>query len=104
MRQWDVYPKEGGSDYASVNLHNLCPIFSQEQLASSLHATFLSVPALHAMIIMDIKKLHSNIRSSLRSDPIASAQLNSLSPHWSVDSKGFLLLNDKIYVPVTSDL
>ena len=62
MRRWDVYPKEGGSDYASVNLHNLCPIFTQEQLALSLHATFLSVPALHAAIIMDIEKLHSDIR------------------------------------------
>ena len=76
----------------------------QEQLASSLHATFLSVPTLHAAIIMDIEKLHSNIHSSLHSDLIASAQLNSLSPHWSVDSKGFLLLDDKIYVPNTSNL
>ena len=103
-RQWDVYPKEGGSNYASVNPHNLCPIFTQEQLASSLCTTFLSVPALHAAIIMDIEKLCSNICSTLPSDPIASAQLNSLSPHWSVDSEGFLLLNDKIYVPDTADL
>ena len=71
-------------------------MFIQEQLASSLHATFLSIPALHAMIIMDIEKLYSDL--------IASAQFNSLSPCWSVDSKGFLLLNDKIYIPNTSDL
>ena len=76
----------------------------QEQLASSLHATFLSVPTLHAAIIMDIEKLHSDIRSSLHSDPIASAQLDSLSLRWSIDSKGFLLLDDKIYIPKTSDL
>ena len=56
------------------------------------------------MIIMDIEKLHSNIRSSLCSNPIASAQLNSLSPRWSIDPKGFLLLNDKIYVPDTTNL
>ena len=86
-RQWDVYPKEGGSDYASVNPHNLCPIFTQEQLASSLHATFLSVPALHAAIIMDIEKLRSNIHLSPRSNLIAFAQLNSPSPRWSVDSE-----------------
>ena len=98
-RQWDVYPKEGGSDYASVNPHNLRPIFTQEQLASFLHATFLSVPALRAVIIMDIKKLRSDICSSLCSNLIASAQLNYPSPHWSVDSEGFLLLDDKIYVP-----
>ena len=76
----------------------------QEQLASSLCTTFLSVPALCAAIIMDIKKLHSNIRSSLCSDPITSAQLDSSSPHWSIDSEGFLLLDDKIYIPDTADL
>ena len=76
----------------------------QEQLALSLHVTFLSVPTLCAAIIMDIEKLRSNIHSSLCSDLIASAQLNSMSPHWSVDSKGFLLLDNKIYVPNTSDL
>ena len=68
----------------------------QEQLASSLCTTFLSVPTLCTMIIMDIKKLRSNIHSSLHSDPIASAQLDSPSPHWSINSKGFLLLNDTV--------
>ena len=104
-RQWDVYPKEGGSNYASVNPHNLRPIFMQEQLALSLCATFLSVPALRAMIIMDIKKLRSNIRSSLRSDPIASAQLDSLSPHWSVDSEvsSSLTTRSMSLIPLTSN-
>ena len=74
-------------------------MFMQEQLASSLQATFLSVPVLHAVIIMDIKKLHSDIHSSLHSDLTTSTQLDSPSPHWSVDSKEFLLLNEKIYVP-----
>ena len=36
IRRWDVYLKEGGSDYATVNPQNLKPIFSQEQLAMSL--------------------------------------------------------------------
>ena len=57
---------------------------------------------------MDNEKLCSDIRSdihsSLCSDPIASTQLNSLSPHWSIDSEGFLLLDDKIYVPDTANL
>ena len=79
-------------------------MFIQEQLASSLQATFLSIPILHAMIIMDIEKLHSNIQSSLHSDPIASAQLNSLSSHWSINSEGFLLFDKKIYIPNHSDL
>jgi hypothetical protein len=29
-RQWDIYPKEGRSDYASVNPHNFHPVSSQE--------------------------------------------------------------------------
>jgi hypothetical protein len=35
-RRWDVYPKEGKKDYAQVNPHNFRPVFTQEQLASSL--------------------------------------------------------------------
>jgi len=29
-RQWDVYPKEGNTGYATVNPHNFKPIFTQE--------------------------------------------------------------------------
>ena len=71
-------------------------MFMQEQLASSLHATFLTVPALCTAIIMDIEKLCSDL--------ITSSQFNSSSPHWSVDSEGFLLLNNNIYIPDTSNL
>jgi hypothetical protein len=35
-RQWDIHPKEGDSGYASVNLHNFRPVFTQEQLNVSL--------------------------------------------------------------------
>ena len=45
-RRWDVYPKEGDSDYAKINLQNLRPVFTQEQLASSLRATYYSEPVL----------------------------------------------------------
>ena len=53
---------------------------------------------------MDIEKLCSDIQSSLHSNQIASAQVDSPFTHWSVDSEGFLLLDDKIYVPDTSNL
>jgi hypothetical protein len=33
---WDVYPKEGNSDYASINPSNLHPMFTQEQLSMQL--------------------------------------------------------------------
>jgi len=35
-RQWDIYPKEGNTGYATVNPHNFKPIFTQEQLAASI--------------------------------------------------------------------
>src|SRR5271156_2056947 len=35
-RRWDVYPKGGNSDYASVNPTNLRPVFTQQQLTHSL--------------------------------------------------------------------
>jgi hypothetical protein len=35
-RCWDVYPKERHKDYAQVNPHNFCLVFTSEQLASSL--------------------------------------------------------------------
>ena len=45
-RQWDIYPKEGNSDYATVNPQNYRPVFTSKQLASSLRATSLVVPIL----------------------------------------------------------
>src|SRR5882724_8919263 len=63
--QWDVYLKEGNSNYASVNPQNLCPVFTSKQLALSLQATTLSIPVLHGSLIMDAERLQSNIRSQL---------------------------------------
>ena len=40
-RRWDIYPKEGERSYAAVNPHNFRPVFTNEQLASSLQATVL---------------------------------------------------------------
>ena len=53
-RRWDVYPKEGDSNYTKVNPQNLQPVFTQEQLALSLYATYYSGPILRAVGIMDI--------------------------------------------------
>jgi len=35
-RRWDVYPKKGNTDYATVNPYNFKPIFTQEQLVASI--------------------------------------------------------------------
>ena len=48
-RWWDIYLKEGERDYASVNLHNLHPVFTNKQLASSLCATSFYTPVLHVV-------------------------------------------------------
>jgi hypothetical protein len=76
-RRWDVYPKEGGSDYASINPLNLRPIFTNEQLALSLCATYFNAPILRAALVLDIPKLHSDIKSALRSVLAISDHLDS---------------------------
>ena len=103
-RRWDVYPKEGSSDYASVNPQNLRPIFTDEQLASSLRATSLMTLALRGSVIMDIEKLHNDIRSSLKDDEFASHYLDGSHPHWILGEDGLLRQHGKIYVPDANDL
>ena len=70
-RRWDVYPKEGDNGYAQVNPQNFRPIFTNEQLTTSLRATFLQGPILRASVIMDIEALHNSIWSALPTDPEA---------------------------------
>jgi len=67
-RRWDVYPKEGDSDYAKVNPQNLRPVFTQEQLASSIRASYYSEPILRAVVLMDIEQLQQDILSAQKSD------------------------------------
>ena len=40
-RRWDVYPKKGENSFTQVNPQNLCPVFTTEQLNSSLRVTYL---------------------------------------------------------------
>ena len=71
-RRWDVYPKEGDSTYARVNPQNFRPVFTNEQLTSSLRATFLEEPVLRASVIMDEEQLHKDILAALKSGSDAS--------------------------------
>jgi len=104
-RRWDVYPKEGDSGYARVNPQNLRPVFTQEQLSNSLRATYLEFPVLHAVAIMDVETLHSDILSALPSDPIAQVHLaDPPDSCWSTDEAGFLRLDGRIYVLDLDDL
>ena len=74
-RHWDVYHTGGNSNFTMVNLTNLQPIFTQEQLTASLHATYLATPTICHAVLMDIEKLHNDICSNLHLDPISAAHL-----------------------------
>ena len=78
---WDVYPKGGNNDYAKVNPINFCPVFTQEQIFASLRATSLYKPVLAATVLMNQEQLHSNILTSLHSDPAYINHQTSPKPH-----------------------
>ena len=104
-RRWDVYPKEGDNTYSTVNPQNCRPVFTEKQLTVSLQATSAYVPALHASIIMDTERLHSDIQASLVTDPVAKNHLRIKSdPHWTVSDDGLLRHDNRIYVPNANDL
>ena len=104
-RHWDIYRKGGNSDFTLANLSNFQPIFTQAQLLASLRATYFATPIIRSTVIMDIEKLHNDIRSSLPLNPISMAQLPSpCSPKWTLDESGLLRLNDWIFVPDIVDL
>ena len=104
-RRWDIYPKEGDRDYARVNPHNLKPMFTQEQLASSLRATILLAPEIRTAVLVDVEQLHKDILAALPADSVAQSHLSDTSdPRWSKDSTGLLRLDDRIYAPDTNDL
>jgi len=80
-------------------------VFTQEQLSNSLRATYLEFPVLHAVAIMDVETLHSDILSALPSDPIAQVHLaDPPDSCWSTNKAGFLRLDGRIYVPDLDDL
>ena len=106
-RCWDVYPKEGNKDFTRVNPDNFRPIFSNEQLTASLRAMYLEALMLRASVLLDVEQLHSDILSSLPNDPAASPLISAESiddPRWKIDSKGFLLQDNCIYIPEANDL
>ena len=96
-RCWDVYPKEGDSTYGKVNPHNLRPIFTSEQLNSSLRATILIDPVLRATQLADFAELLEEIRKATTTDPLAQANRNT--ERWTFDDSGIARIDGRIYVP-----
>src|SRR6202789_3115664 len=103
-RCWDVYPKGGNSDYATINPNNLRPMFTQEQISASLRATELLEPVLRATVIMDQEQFNLDILTALPDDPVYSACLRDPLPNWVITPDGFLRHNDLIYIPDSNDL
>ena len=55
----------------------------------------------------DAEQLHNDILFALFSDSLASVHLSTSKPsnsRWSINSNGFLRLDDRIYVPDANDL
>ena len=104
-RWWDVYLKEGGSDYGTINPQNFRPIFTTQQLSESLRAMSLLIPILRTSVLMDSKKLHADILAHLSSNPVAQKHIRITSnPRWMQSDDGFLWHNNRIYVPKTGNL
>jgi RNase H-like domain found in reverse transcriptase len=78
-RQWDIYLKEGGSDYASINPQNVRPVFTQHQLSSSLRATNLAPTVLRAASLLDTEQIRSDILANLADDPVTKLHLGLTS-------------------------
>jgi len=110
-RHADYYLKSGDRDFALANPQNLRPVFSQEQLATSLRATHLQSVATAAaslvdssIPILDAAALVDDIKVGLTIDPIAKREYercisNNPSPCFLLASTGLLLLDRRVYVP-----
>ena len=79
-------------------------MFTQQQISTSLQATQLLVPVLHASEIMDQEQLNTDILSALPEDPVYLAHQKDPQDRWSVTPDGFLHHNNLIYIPDTNDL
>src|ERR1700722_426907 len=87
FRHWDVYPKEGDSDYARANPQNLRPVFTNEQLESSLRASSYAKPILRPVNIMDINQLHKDIYAAQQSGKHCKDIITNITSPESPDPK-----------------
>src|SRR5882757_8228025 len=96
----DYYLKGGDRDYMLANPQNLRPIFSQEQLTTSLCTTYLCKSALVAaslvnssIPIIDSTLLIEDIKAAYSTDLLSLQELNlclnsTPSSHFSLSSSG----------------
>ena len=101
----DVYPKGGGEDYLSANPQNYRPVFTEEQLTTSLRATGLEPIVNQVLEKINSNQLHKDILESVITDKFAQDILSKPIPpksRHSVSPSGFLLIDHCIYVPDSS--
>lgn len=98
-------PQQGG-----YWLHQSQPAEPQASVYSRtthdfLRATYLEIPVLCTVELMDIEWLHNNILSTLPSDSIAQVwSSDKTNSRWSVNEAGFLHLNNYICIPDSDNL
>jgi hypothetical protein len=74
-------------------------------MTPTIRASSLMTPTLQAVTTLDVNQLHSDIRTSLQSDPLSLKHLDDQSdPKWSIDNHGLLRLSNRIYVPDVNNL
>ena len=110
-RRVDYYLKGEDRDFTLANPQNLRPVFSQEQLATSLRATRLQEVVSDAAALVDIPipvvdtaALVEDIKAGLLVDPIAKREYDlcvkgSPSLRFSLSPSGLLLKDHRVYVP-----
>ena len=69
----DLYSKEEGKSYGTVNPQNCHPVFPSTQLSTSLHATKMFLAILCDVVAMDIEELQNDILSAYNADPAAQS-------------------------------
>jgi len=106
----DYYTKGGDRDYILANLQNLHPIFTQEHLATLLHATCLQPVASDVAALVDLSvplldtaALVEDIKAGLLVNPLEIQDIDLChkgSPScFSISSSGLLLMDRQIYIP-----
>ena len=103
-RQWDVYLKEGGNTYKTVNPQNLRLIFTSTQLMESLRATSLITPTIRASITMDSEKLLTDIKTHQATNNKAIKHLTDTDLRWTKLADGLIQHDGQIYVLETGNL
>ena len=110
-QRMDYYTKGGDRDYVLTNPQNLCPIFTQEHLVTSLCTTHLQPMASEAASLVDLSvpildttALVEDIKAGLLVNPLAIWEIDhchkgSPSPRFSLSSSGLLLMDRQVFVP-----